>query len=285
MKHATRFWQKKLGRSPKARDNLLKTLVTQLIEHEQINTTVAKAKFVQHKMEELINLAKRGGEKELKKIGYQVFSQETHVPKLVNIIAPRFESQSGGYVRILRNQFHSSGSDRAPKAVVELVGNPRDIVHGMSQMYKTRVQQQLSEVEELKYRKMAIELIDPQTEQVEQVFKLEHRHDLPGSMKKRLNIKEVHIRKKLQQFGRSDKFYQLARQKDLEQTQKFPELADKIKTPRAVKAVETVEIAQEPVVEQIEPVAEKAQEEEKPKPSSSMAEKLFGGKFWKRLGF
>jgi hypothetical protein len=54
MKHGTRIWEKKLGRSPTHRKSLLINLLTQLVKHEQIETTVAKAQFLKHEMEKVI---------------------------------------------------------------------------------------------------------------------------------------------------------------------------------------------------------------------------------------
>jgi ribosomal protein L17 len=60
MKHGTRIWEKKLGRSPSHRKSLLINLLTELVKHEQIETTVAKAQFLKHEMEKMINVAKGG---------------------------------------------------------------------------------------------------------------------------------------------------------------------------------------------------------------------------------
>jgi large subunit ribosomal protein L17 len=60
MKHGTRFWEKKLGRTPSHRKSLLTNLLTELVKHEQIETTVAKAQFLKHEMEKMINVAKSG---------------------------------------------------------------------------------------------------------------------------------------------------------------------------------------------------------------------------------
>jgi ribosomal protein L17 len=54
MKHGPRIWEKKLGRSPTHRTSLLTNLLTELVKHEQIETTVAKAQFLKHEMEKVI---------------------------------------------------------------------------------------------------------------------------------------------------------------------------------------------------------------------------------------
>jgi ribosomal protein L17 len=53
MKHGVRFWQKKLNRSPSHRQSLLYNLLTELVKHEQIETTFAKAQFVKYEMEKV----------------------------------------------------------------------------------------------------------------------------------------------------------------------------------------------------------------------------------------
>jgi large subunit ribosomal protein L17 len=71
--HGKRFWQKKLNRSGKSRRALLSGLMTELVNHEQIQTTLAKAKFVKHSMEALVNTAKRGTERDIKHIQKRLF--------------------------------------------------------------------------------------------------------------------------------------------------------------------------------------------------------------------
>jgi large subunit ribosomal protein L17 len=114
MKHGV--FGRKLGRSTAQRNALRRTLLTQLIEHERIETTEAKAKFIRGEAEKLITLAKRGlsskdgeDEKTAKARGAharQLASAKLNSPqtvkKLFAEIAPRFEKRPGGYLRILK---------------------------------------------------------------------------------------------------------------------------------------------------------------------------------------
>jgi Ribosomal protein L17 len=68
----------------------------------------------------------------------------------MHVLAQRYSDRTGGYVRILKNGYRSSGSDRSLMAIVELVGNARDIVYHSSQRTSANVKSQLREVEKLK---------------------------------------------------------------------------------------------------------------------------------------
>ena len=107
---------RKLGRSSAQRNGLRRTLMTQLIEKERIETTEAKAKFVRADAEKLITLAKRGltakeNEPEATATARAVHARRLvaarltdpeAVKKLFDTIAPRYEKRAGGYTRILK---------------------------------------------------------------------------------------------------------------------------------------------------------------------------------------
>jgi len=107
---------RKLGRSSAQRNGLRRTLMTQLIEKERLETTEAKAKFVRADAEKLITLAKRGltareNEPEATATARAVHARRLvaarlndpeAVKKLFDTIAPRYEKRSGGYTRILK---------------------------------------------------------------------------------------------------------------------------------------------------------------------------------------
>jgi large subunit ribosomal protein L17 len=130
MRH--RIAGRKLGRSSAQRSALRRTLVTQLFEHERIETTEAKAKFIRSDVEKLITLAKRGlaaGSAEDKAAqaklvharrlaAARLASPET-VKKLFETIAPRYEKRNGGYTRILK--LGPRLGDAAEMALLELV--------------------------------------------------------------------------------------------------------------------------------------------------------------------
>lgn len=114
MKH--RVFGRKLGRSTAQRKALRRTLMTQLVEHERIETTEAKAKFIRGEAEKLITLAKHGlrpkeGESEqaakargahARQLASAKLNDPSMVKKLFAEIAPRFEKRPGGYLRILK---------------------------------------------------------------------------------------------------------------------------------------------------------------------------------------
>jgi large subunit ribosomal protein L17 len=65
MKHGVRIWEKKLNRTASHRNSLKANMLAQLLKHEQIETTMAKAQFIKHEMEHVINLAKKGTKQDI----------------------------------------------------------------------------------------------------------------------------------------------------------------------------------------------------------------------------
>ncbi|PWY97306.1 ribosomal protein L17 [Testicularia cyperi] len=115
---------RKLSRTSSHRNHLLRNLVSSLIEHERISTTVAKAKEAAREAEKIITLGKRG----TVQAGYgargYLYSQDVTLPKLQEL-AQRYANRPGGYTRI-----HLHGNrkgDHAPRAILELVDNPDDL--------------------------------------------------------------------------------------------------------------------------------------------------------------
>jgi large subunit ribosomal protein L17 len=124
----------KLGRTSAQRNALRRTLITQLIEHERIQTTEAKAKFIRAEAEKLITLAKRGlregGEDEADKaaraklvharrLAAARLNNPDVVKKLFETIAPRYEKRNGGYTRLLK--LGPRLGDAAEMVVLEMV--------------------------------------------------------------------------------------------------------------------------------------------------------------------
>ena len=110
----------KLGRDAAHRKALLANLSKELIEHERIETTVAKAKAVKPEVEKLITLARRGDLHARR----QAISALQHpdkgvIYKLFEEIAPRYSQRAGGYTRILK--LGPRGSDAAEMVLLELV--------------------------------------------------------------------------------------------------------------------------------------------------------------------
>ncbi len=94
-----------------------------LIEHEQISTTLPKAKALRPIVEKLITLGKRG-DLHARRLAASRLKQDKHVAKLFGILGPRYSERNGGYVRIVRAGRRYG--DMAPMAVVELIDRDQD---------------------------------------------------------------------------------------------------------------------------------------------------------------
>jgi large subunit ribosomal protein L17 len=106
------------GRTANQRKALLKGLVSSLLEHERIETTVAKAKEVRKIAEKIITLGIRG-DLHAKRLAFSYVPNRTLISKLFSEIAPRFTGRNGGYLRII--QTRNRVNDSAPMAVLELI--------------------------------------------------------------------------------------------------------------------------------------------------------------------
>ena len=120
MRHANGY--RKLNRTHEHRKALFANMCGSLIEHEQIKTTLPKAKELRPIIEKLITLGKRGDLHARRQAGSQL-KQDAYVAKLFDILGERYADRDGGYTRIIKAGLR--GSDAAPMAVIELVD--RDI--------------------------------------------------------------------------------------------------------------------------------------------------------------
>lgn len=109
---------RKLGRKTGHRNALFRNMAAALIKHEQITTTVPKAKELRPYIEKLITLAKRGGLSN-RRLAMSRLGDETQLKKLFDTLAERYSDREGGYTRVIKAGFR--GSDAAPMAVIELV--------------------------------------------------------------------------------------------------------------------------------------------------------------------
>ena len=116
MRH--RVLKYKLNRTTSHRKALLNNMALALIKHEQISTTLVKAKNLRPFVEKIITLAKKGGLASKKK-ALSILKNKKITNKLFTSIAKRYESRKGGYIKILKNGFRYG--DMAPLAVIELV--------------------------------------------------------------------------------------------------------------------------------------------------------------------
>ena len=116
MKH--RIKGKKLNRTSSHRKALLKNMSQALIKHEQIVTTLIKAKTLKPYFDKLITIGKKGNLSARRQAISKVGDLKL-VEKLFSILAKRYETRNGGYSRVLKAGFRYG--DAAPMAVIELV--------------------------------------------------------------------------------------------------------------------------------------------------------------------
>ncbi|GLK66033.1 50S ribosomal protein L17 [Paracoccus kondratievae] len=116
MRHARGY--RRLNRTHEHRKALFANMAGSLIEHEQIKTTLPKAKELRPVIEKLITLAKRGDLHARRQAAAQL-KQDSHVAKLFEILGPRYKDRQGGYVRVLKAGFRYG--DMAPMAIIEFV--------------------------------------------------------------------------------------------------------------------------------------------------------------------
>jgi large subunit ribosomal protein L17 len=109
----------KLSRDAAHRESLLSNLSKQLIEHERIETSQAKAKAVKPEVEQLITLAKRGDLHARRQALAPLHTDQFIVHKLFEEVAPRYESRPGGYTRIVK--LGPRRSDSTEMVFLELV--------------------------------------------------------------------------------------------------------------------------------------------------------------------
>ena len=113
---------RKLNRTSSHREAMFKNMVSSLIEHELIRTTLPKAKELRRVAEPLITLAKVDGVAN-RRLAFARLRDKAAVGKLFSEIGPRYRGRPGGYLRILKCGFRVG--DAAPMAYVELVDRPQ----------------------------------------------------------------------------------------------------------------------------------------------------------------
>ena len=110
--------QRKLNRTSAHRTAMFANMAASLIKHEQITTTLPKAKELRPFVERLVTLAKRG-DLHARRIAISRVRDNEQVGKLFATLGPRYKARNGGYIRVLRAG-HRYG-DNAPLAVIEFV--------------------------------------------------------------------------------------------------------------------------------------------------------------------
>ena len=116
MRHGNGY--RKLNRTHEHRKAMFANMVCSLVEHEQITTTLPKAKELKRITDKVITLAKKGNLHSRRLLLARV-KQEAVVKKLIDVLAPRYSERSGGYSRVLKAGFRYG--DMAPMAIIEFV--------------------------------------------------------------------------------------------------------------------------------------------------------------------
>ena len=115
--------QRKLSRKSGHRTALFRNMAAALIKHEQIQTTLPKAKELRPYVEKLITLAKRGGLSN-RRLAMSRLGDETQLKKLFDTLAERYSDRDGGYTRIIKAGYRAS--DASQMAIIELVDRDED---------------------------------------------------------------------------------------------------------------------------------------------------------------
>ena len=121
MRH--KYGGRKLQRTSAHRIALFRNMSAALIKHEQITTTVAKAKELRPYVEKLVTLAKKGGLSN-RRLAHARLLDDAQLVKLFDVLAARYADRNGGYTRIIKAGIRAS--DAAPIAIIEFVDRDVD---------------------------------------------------------------------------------------------------------------------------------------------------------------
>ena len=116
MRHG--FRGRRFNRTPEHRKAMFANMSAALIKHEQIVTTLPKAKDLRPVVEKLITMGKRG-DLHARRNAMSHVRDETQVKKLFDVLGPRYQGRPGGYCRIMKAGFRKG--DNAPMAIIEFV--------------------------------------------------------------------------------------------------------------------------------------------------------------------
>ena len=114
---------RRLNRDSAHRKAMFANMASALITHEQIKTTLPKAKELRPIVEKLVTLAKRG-DLHARRLAYARLQDRAMVAKLFDVLAERYKDRLGGYIRIIRANFRYG--DCAPLAYIEFVDRDVD---------------------------------------------------------------------------------------------------------------------------------------------------------------
>ena len=109
---------RKLNRTHEHRKAMFSNMICSLIEHEQIKTTLPKAKELKRIADKCASIGKKG-DLHSRRIAYSRLKQDHAVKKLFETLAPRYKDRNGGYTRVIKAGFRYG--DMAPMAVIEFI--------------------------------------------------------------------------------------------------------------------------------------------------------------------
>ena len=109
---------RRFNRDSAHRQAMFSNMIASLIKHEQIVTTLPKAKDLRRVMDKYITLAKRG-DLNSRRLAASRMGDEAMTKKLFDVLAPRYKDRNGGYTRVLKAGYRYG--DSAPRGVIELV--------------------------------------------------------------------------------------------------------------------------------------------------------------------
>jgi large subunit ribosomal protein L17 len=115
---------RKLNRTSSHRKALFRNMAAALIKHEQITTTLPKARELRPYVEKLITLAKRGGLSN-RRLAHARLLDDAQLVKLFDVLAARYADRAGGYTRVIKAGIRAG--DASPMAVIELVDRDPDV--------------------------------------------------------------------------------------------------------------------------------------------------------------
>lgn len=114
---------RKLGKKAQHRTAMFANMAAALIKHEQIKTTLPKAKELRPVVEKLVTLSRRNN-LHARRLALSQIRDETQVKKLFDVIGPRYKSRPGGYTRVLKAG--NRHGDNAPMAFIEFIDRDTD---------------------------------------------------------------------------------------------------------------------------------------------------------------
>ena len=141
MRH--RMSGRKLNRTSSHRKAMFSNMATALLTHEQIKTTLPKAKDLRRIADKLISLGKRG-DLHARRQAFAQLRDDAAVSKLFSVLADRYKERPGGYTRVLKAGFRHG--DAAPMAIIELVERDPD-AKGAADRARTEAAEEMANAE------------------------------------------------------------------------------------------------------------------------------------------